>query len=421
MGRGSGLQLPLAAVVCLALILAVGFVLRAAGLPEVYAQTVGGMPKPTGEAAQPGATSSETERLLASIQVPVRDRLDLARRFRLSEQPVPAVVNAAQPSFSLGTKLSFWVGETDTQRHFEATALLRYVGEHSYWWIQEGYDVLDEEVEASAKVFEDKIYPTNRAFFGSEWSPGVDNDPRIAVLNARFSGAAGYYSSSDQFSRLVNPYSNEREMIYLSLDSARPGTQQYEAILAHEFQHMVHWHLDSNEDSWVNEGCSELAARLCGYGSSGATYAFGLQSDTQLTGWGLSPDEDTLPHYGASYLWMEYFLQRLGPQALKALVAEPLNGIEGFERVLSQIPGAPAFEELFADWVVANALAHDHGVDRPQLPGAAQRHRQPVRHRLCGAGAAWGHAQDRVLGQPEGAGRAEPPLPGALSVVVEPG
>ena len=39
----------------------------------------------------------------------------------------------------------------------------------------------------------------------------------------------------------------------------------YETVLAHEFQHMVHWNNDRNEETWVNEGMSELAQEVAGY------------------------------------------------------------------------------------------------------------------------------------------------------------
>ncbi len=64
----------------------------------------------------------------------------------------------------------------------------------------------------------EKTYPTNREFFGSEWKPGVDSDPRLHILHARGLGEniAGYYSSADEYSQQVNQYSNEREMFYIS-------------------------------------------------------------------------------------------------------------------------------------------------------------------------------------------------------------
>ena len=65
--------------------------------------------------------------------------------------------------------------------------------------------------------------------------------------------------------------SNEHEMFYVNLDTMADsiGTPYYEGVLAHEFQHMVQWYVDSNEDTWLNEGLSELATMLTGYGPSG--------------------------------------------------------------------------------------------------------------------------------------------------------
>src|SRR5690606_31213376 len=83
-------------------------------------------------------------------------------------------------------------------------------------------------------------------------------------------GIAGYYSSSDQYSRLAQPRSNEKEMFYVNLDWVNslfgPAFQSYETVLAHEFQHMIHWHTDRNEETWLNEGLSEFAQDVAGYG-----------------------------------------------------------------------------------------------------------------------------------------------------------
>ncbi|MDI7275649.1 MAG: immune inhibitor A [Anaerolineae bacterium] len=298
----------------------------------------------------------DTGAAIAAAHVPQRDSRLLAQRLRPATGPIPLVVSAEPPPSQVGDVARFWVSNSDTLEMFQVTATLRYVSEHAEIWVQDGLAFDQVGLERAAQHFDERIYPTVHRYFGSEWTPGVDGNPRITILNARFSGAAGYYSSQDEVSRQVNPYSNEREMIYVNADAAFPGTTRYAAIVAHEFQHMVHYHQDANEDSWVNEGCSELAAWLCGFGATGAVGSFGRRSDTQLNNWVLSPDEDPLPHYGASYLWLGYFLQRLGPDVLKSTIAEQANGIEGFERVLSQTPDAPALDDLFADWVVANLL-----------------------------------------------------------------
>ncbi len=60
-------------------------------------------------------------------------------------------------------------------------------------------------------------------------------------------------------------------------------------------------------------------------------------------------------HYGASYLFMSYFLDRFGEDATKALVAHDANGLESVDLVLRDALNLDlTHEDIFADWVVAN-------------------------------------------------------------------
>ncbi len=296
-----------------------------------------------------------TERLLANTDIPTRDRLDLARRFKLSDQPIPVVVNPTPPAYQVGDQETFWVGESDTLRHFEVTATLSYVGPHSYWWIQDGYDVSDSEVAASAETFENTIYPTDRAFFGSEWSPGVDNDPRVHIFIGDVPGVGGYFYSINEYSKLINPYSNQKEMFFININAARPGSDRLDSILAHEFQHMIHWYNDANEETWVNEGLSELAMALNGYDTGGTERAFAQTPDTQLNTWADSPN-DSIGHYGGSFLFMSYFLERFGEDMMRQVVANPANGADGFDAVLAATGQPYRFDDVFSDWLIANYL-----------------------------------------------------------------
>jgi immune inhibitor A len=296
-----------------------------------------------------------TEEALDRVVVPERDLLALAMRLKKLSQPIPRIVNSTPPKYNLGDKMTFWVTDNDAIEHFQATAVLRYVTPHLYMWVQEGYDVSDEDLKRSAERFEAHTYPTNREFFGSEWTPGVDNDPHLHIFNGRVPGVGGYYSASDEYSRLVNPYSNEKEIFYINLDNAMPGTDYYDGILAHEFQHMIHWNNDRNEDTWVNEGCSDLATYLNGYDEGGNEWLFMSAPDTQLNAWGDSPST-SLPHYGGSYLFMVYFLDRFGEEVMRQVVADPANGVIGFNDVLSRDKLGVTFNDVFADWLIADFL-----------------------------------------------------------------
>ncbi|MGH2543252.1 MAG: hypothetical protein ACRDIB_10655, partial [Ardenticatenaceae bacterium] len=186
--------------------------------------------------------------------------------------------------------------------------------------------------------------------FGSEWTPGVDGDPRVHVFLGEVPGVGGYYSSADEFPRSVNPYSNEKEIFYINVNNARPGETYFDGILAHEFQHMIHWNNDRNEELWVNEGLSELAAKLNGFDVGGAATAFARDPDLPLTRW----LDQTHPFYGSAFLFHDYFHQRFGTETVTALVQEQADGPASYNELLAR--WGLTFDELFADWVVANLL-----------------------------------------------------------------
>lgn len=347
-----------------------------------------------GEVLQPGAlpaVSDETVMLLEN-EMPAADPRALALKFNPDLTDIPVVVNATPPSYKVGDTAKFWISNSDTMKHTQVTAELKVLTEHVAMWVQQGVRFNQRDLEASARRFEEKTYPINREFFGSEWTPGVDNDVHLHILHARGLGenVAGYYSSADEYSRLVNEYSNEREMFYISADSgnAKPNSDFYDGTLAHEFQHMIHWANDRNETSWVNEGMSELASYLNGFDPGGAEYAYAERPDTQLTTWADPSTESVSEHYGASYLFMSYFLDRFGEELTKAVVASPKNGIPSFNEALAAAGRPERFDDVFADWVVANYLdmpeADAEGrfgysqIDTPSMKVAATHRSYPV-------------------------------------------
>jgi hypothetical protein len=164
-------------------------------------------------------------------------------------------------------------------------------------------------------------------------------------------------------------------MFFINLRAISPGSDYFDGVLAHEFQHMIHWYEDRNEDTWVNEGMSELATFLNGYGPSSFIGAFTATPDTQLTGWASSPGA-AAANYGGSFMFMAYFLQRYGEEMTQAVVAHPENGIAGFNAVLAEHGYAEQFNDVFTDFLVANyvqdpALGEGKWGYKDFSPGAA--------------------------------------------------
>ncbi|MFZ3151540.1 MAG: hypothetical protein WA116_07640 [Anaerolineaceae bacterium] len=295
--------------------------------------------------------------------VPINDPIDLAERLG-GKAEVPSTLIDSNAPYEVGDQKTFWVSNTDTNENFQVNAVLRYLGNNIYFWIEEGVSYNPSDLEDLADTFDQQIIPTNREFFGSEWNPGVDGDPRFYILYAGGLGSdiAGYFSSADELHPDAHPYSNAHEMFLMNSDTVKLYEDYIYGTMAHEFQHMIHWYQDKNEETWVNEGFSMLAEHVNGYDAGGFDYEYMLNPDMQLTDWGGDTGENGA-HYGASYLFMVYFLDRFGEDATKAVVSHKENGFTSMEKVMQELnlvnptTGlAYTADEFFTDWSVANYL-----------------------------------------------------------------
>ena len=297
--------------------------------------------------------------LLESI-VPQNDPRDLACRLA-NKCNIPET----KPSgpFKMGDKQTFWLVNTDSGvKYFQVKTTLQYLTPHAYFWVQDGVSFDKADAKKLVDAFENKMYPTDREFFGSEWTPGVDNDVHISMVYAGGIGAstAGYFSSPDEYDPGVRKYSNAHEMFVFNADNSALNDTYTYGVLAHEFQHMIHWKQDRNETSWINEGFSEVAVLLNGYYSGGKDVSYVSNPDMPLTDWGEDVGSNG-PHYGASFLFLTYFLDRFGESATKALVKDQQNGMESIDDILKstnatdKLTGQPILaDDVFMDWATTN-------------------------------------------------------------------
>lgn len=287
-----------------------------------------------------------------AADLPQRDRTDLARRFLGIEE----VTLPPPTTYEVGDVIPFWVSNDDTKITTQVMAELVYVNDVVYMWVEEGVSYDYDALVESADIFSEHTYPTTRSYFGSEASPGIDSDPRLHILHSAQLGSTvlGYYFSPSEYPASIVPYSNEKEIFFIHIYNSPPGDPYYDGVLAHEFQHTIHWNVDRNEESWLNEGLSELATFVNGFGASEATLFFLFNPDLQLNSW--PEDGGSGANYGAGFLFTAYFLDRFGADALRALVANPLNGLAGVDDTLRQIEAGATADDVFADWVIANLI-----------------------------------------------------------------
>lgn len=327
------------------------------------------------------ASAPLTATLLKDVQVPENDPIRQAQQLA-GKGEIPLINPAPAVPLVEGDRLTFWANNSDNNQNFQVEAVLEYQSDNVNFFIEDGVEFNRNDLEQLVDRFDAEIIPINRAFFGSEWSPGVDNDPRLYILLVRNIGAgiSGYFSPSDEYTIEANETSNAHEMFYLNADNLELDDDYTDTVLAHEYQHMIHWRIDRNEESWVNEGFSELASFINGYSVGYHDYAYIEDPDIQLTDW---PENESGPHYGAAFLYMNYFLNRFGNEATKAVVALPENGMAGIDQVLTALnatdptAGTPInATDVFADWVVASYLRDESVADGrftyANYPGAPQ-------------------------------------------------
>ena len=278
-----------------------------------------------------------------------------------------------------------------------------YTGNPDYpggYYLPPGYmdEVTAQDLEEVLYQFDTNIHDTTQQYFGSYADrPGVLGDYKVNVFvfnikddffynpftNLGF--IMGYFWPAIANSLDTNAFHMDSYQWWRRQGENPPMTSrgidysylsvlawQYEGTFAHEFQHLINNDVDSDEDSWVDEGMSMLSEYLCGYGISPGHIAEYLIWfwDTPVTIW-----EGYLSDYGASFLWTYYMYEHYGGSDLIWEVCmDQGNGIEGWSNALANRGIKRSFDQIFQDFAIANYLddtsfAHGrygyYGIDIP--------------------------------------------------------
>lgn len=271
----------------------------------------------------------------------------------------------------LGNTQSFFAYNFSTGQYFTVPATLRKVGGHCYVYVENAQwnaNVSQNDVEKIASEFDGRIYPTTTAHFGSEWNPGIDGDTRITILvmdiRDNYLTAStyftGYYSFLDEMPDIAAqqpPHrgrSNEREMFYMDCFPARAASDAFIQTIAHEFQHMIHWHQNPNEEEWVDEGCSDLSTYLNGFGVNADHFDAFYRNPLKP----LLPFDGTLESYGVAFSFIYYLFDKYGGTTdierknfVRKLVASGTSGRDSIYVALSHA-GFPdvTFNDVYKDF-----------------------------------------------------------------------
>ena len=330
--------------------------------------SAGDPPPATKTAAVTEPTVPDDAMVAADFPVPPdRDLLALARQLRWNGvEPDPQPARFADGLPQVGHTTNFWTLDYPRSRMVSKEFVLAAVSDHAYWWIEQGLNVDDADLQRSVADVEEQIYPRVTAAFGA--APGSASDPqRGHIINGRIPGVGGYVSGADPYPPSVQPFSNGVPAIYINAREIPLGSPEYLTVLAHELQHAIHWYADPAEATWLNEGLSELAVTEAGY-SPGSMGYYLRRPNSSLVNWPKDLDSDIGLNYGAASLFAHYLRERhVAEGGLHELLAGPRNGIAAVDAFLAEqgaktASGEPAgFHSVFADWMVANLLDADAG------------------------------------------------------------
>jgi len=282
--------------------------------------------------------------------------------------------------------------------------ILYAIGDVSEIWVQMdlGYNakkgdhretpiVTIEQCEYLLGEFEDNIYPTDTGYFGQEEfhngsNPGAaiddffveDGKSAILVSNVRDEHyydpeypyyIAGFYSPTFEgfFDRNIISIDCLGWENRVGPDVPRPFL--YEAIIAHEYQHLIHDDWNTFDDLFMNEGCSMYAEPLCGYPLAwGDIDSYLATPDNSLTDWGDQGGINILADYGSALMWAIYLSDTYGGGFLRQFVQAGIPGIEGINAALEFFGFEDRFEDAFHNWRIANLIdSGDYAYDYMHL------------------------------------------------------
>ena len=172
--------------------------------------------------------------------------------------PAPKAVGASQElgPIEAGTQLAFYVPTEFVLK----SATCRYKGTHCYIFVEESqWDIIaaQPDVDKLGALFdaatpadsERGIFEIAVDAFGEP--ADEDGDPRIFILILDLpSNIVGYFDG-ELYERAQPEL--RRDTIYLDANKLAFSAYLAHATLAHEFQHLIHWGRDSDEEAWIDE------------------------------------------------------------------------------------------------------------------------------------------------------------------------
>ena len=256
----------------------------------------------------------------------------------------------------------------DLQKREETSATLQKVSNQIYYYIDDNWwnsldsskkETILKTLEGLSNEFEKRIYPTLVSYFGPEWRPGIDKDSRITVLlHPMNESAGGYFNSGDEYPKIQNPKSNQREMVYLNTQYIEKPLLK--GFLAHELVHLITFNqkdktYDVSEDIWLNEARADYAPTLLGYDDvfEGSNLQMRVKMFLEKPSDSLTIWENGKYDYGVINLFTQYLVENYGKEILTDSLFSKSIGISSIKEALKKRGYSASFPQIFEDWTIA--------------------------------------------------------------------
>ena len=282
---------------------------------------------------------------------------------------VPFFVSAQ----SIGEGTSFFVdsgfsktnqSSVDASLRFSSNLLNIYIEDS--WWEER----TDEEKREMSVIlndlgneFDSRMFNQLTYSYGSLWAPGTSTTgKKVTILfHSLKEGARGYVRNIDGYEKVIAPYSNQREIVYLNVETIKDDLLK--SYLAHEFSHLIQFNqkerkLGTPEEVWLNELRAEYAPTIMGYNNTSnennylrsRVRSFLNRPTASLTQW----NNDSYD-YGIVSVFGHYLVDHYGAEILtESLKNSNKVGIESIEETLKKKGINDTFEDIFTNWTVAS-------------------------------------------------------------------
>ncbi|HEY9166104.1 MAG TPA: T9SS type A sorting domain-containing protein [Candidatus Kryptonia bacterium] len=302
---------------------------------------------------------------------------------------------------SVGMVQQFFALNFVTEVYYTVSATLMVRGAVTEIWVDDAelanghvdaavvdsiFIALESRTPSGSRNPDEGIVKLDEEYFGMPPNSGNSNgyisilitdlkDGWTSSVNSPF--IAGFFLNNDQpdpQSGLYQAGSNRRDMLYVD---SYPGIY-YNGIknpaaplptVAHELQHLIHWHYDPGEVTFLNEGCSTNAEVICGNPLRSPSLYFN-DTNVPLFTWHATTDQNVLADYSRAALFMRYLFEQFGDDFARDFVQNPAEGIAGISSTLSEVGSSLTFEQVFKNWAIANevndtTLGREYGYEYP--------------------------------------------------------